>query len=157
MTQEYLDNMKADLLEQYKDQLCEDSVDAIKSAQTAGEFIGLLSKFSAFLNYKAIPEIDWVRKWFNTREYIQLAKDNGVYFEGVHTIPNPSKPIVVMGNANVIITCAAPHAYSITLQDDCKCEVATFCACSVNVRQKDRSLFSVMHKHQLSKVKIRKV
>lgn len=157
MTQEYFDNMKADLLDVYKDQLCEESISAIQSAQTIGEFIGLLSKFSAFLNYKSIPRIDWVRKWFNEREYIRIAKENGVYFEGVHTISNPNRPIVVMGNANVLITCATAHSYVITLQDDCKCELATFCACSVSVRQKDNSHFVVSHKHNLTKVKVRKV
>lgn len=157
MTREYLELMKADLLAEYRAQLCEDSLDAIEKASTIEEFIGLLSKFSAFLNYKFIPEVWWVRKWFNNPERKDIAESNGVYFEGIHVVTNPTKPIVVMGDAQIMLTCTEPHLYRVTLQENSKCTITTFYACAVNVRQKGNSECKVLHKHNMSNIKIRKV
>lgn len=157
MTQEYLERVKADLLETYKDELCEDSLDAINNASTPDEFIGLLAKFAAFLNYKAIPTIDWVLKWFNTYEYRRLARENGVYYDGVSIINNPTKPIVVMGDAIVSLICSTPHYFNVMLQDNSKCEITTLSNCMVKVRQKNLSKVNILHKHNLSHIKINKI
>lgn len=155
MTQEYFGLLKADLLETYKNDLCEESVEAINKARTPDELVGLLAEFSAFLNYKAIPTADWVEKWFG--EYEQLAKDNGVYFKGYSEITNPIKQIVVLGDATISLKYSEPHYYRVTLQDNAKCELTTLCACMVRVRQKGNSIVNILHKHNLSQVKINKI
>ena len=154
---EYFNQMKADLLETYKAELCEESVEAINQAGTMAEFIGLLAKFSAFLRYKEIPTIEWVEKWFNTHELRKIANDNGVYFEGYNTIVNPTKPVVVMGNAKVMITFIQAHLYQVYLQNNAQCEITTLGNCVVRVRQKNNSKASVLHKHNLSQIKINKI
>lgn len=157
MTREYLELMKADLLAEYKEVLCKDSLDAILASTTAEEFIALLHKFSCFLEYKCIPHAWWVRKWFNNPKRKQLANDNGVYFEGIHAVANPTTPIVVMGDAKIVLTCSVPHLYNITLQEDSKCDITSFYACNIRVRQKGNAQCRVLHKDRLSHIKIRKV
>lgn len=157
MTQEYLELMKADLMVQYKDKLCEESIESIQAASTPEEFIGLLAKFSAFLNYKCIPEVWWVRKWFNNPTRKRLAETNGVYFEGYHSVVNPQNHIVVMGNAKVVVACTIPHLYRIMLQEQAECDLSTYSTCIVNVRKKDDSQLNIVHKHEKSKIKIRTI
>ena len=157
MTQEYLEQMKADLLEIYKEELCEESVEAINKASTPEEFIGLLAKFAAFLNYKAIPTIDWVLKWFNTYEYRRLARECGVYFEGAALVTNPTKPIVVIGDANISLMCSVPSYFNVMLQDKAKCEVTTLSNCTLRIRQRNQSQVNILHKHNLSHIKINKI
>ena len=152
-----LDVIKADLLSEYKDELCEDSVNAILAATTLDDFISLLHEFSLNLNYKRIPKVDWVRKWFSTTEMKQIANDKGVYFEGVHSVVNPKTPLVVMGDAQIMFNCNAPHVYNIVLQDSSKCSITSFYTCVVKVRQKDNSECAILHKDRLSQVKIRKI
>lgn len=154
---EYFNQMKADLLETYKADLCEESVEAINQAGTMAEFIGLLGKFSAFLNYKEIPTIDWVKKWFNTRELRKIANDNGVYFDGIATIVSPTIPIVLMGDVKAILTCVTPLLYQVVTQDNSSVEITTFCNSVVRVRQKNNSKVNILHKHNLSRIKINKV
>lgn len=157
MTQEYFERMKADLLAVYKDTLCEESIEDIQKASDVKSFIALLAMYSAFLNYKSIPKADWVKRWFNTTELKELAKNNGVYFEGVHAVTNPTLPIVVMGDAQIVFTCNIPRLYTISLQEESKCDITTFYASVVRVRQKDDSQCNIKHKDNLSKIKIRKV
>lgn len=154
---EYFNRMKADLLETYKADLCEESVDAISQASTIEEFIGLLAKFAAFLAYKEIPSVEWVKQWFNTAELRKIANDNGVYFDGMVTLRNPSVPIVVMGDAKVFLICVEAHMYQVYLQDNAQCDVTTLCNCFVKIRQKKNSLAKVLHKHNLSRIKINKI
>lgn len=151
---EYFNQMKADLLETYKADLCEESVEAINQAGTMAEFIGLLGKFSAFLNYKEIPTIDWVKNWFNTSELRKIANDNGVYFDGIVVITNPTKYSVLMGNVKAVLTCAEPHLYQLTIQDNSELEIATFCNCSVRVRKKGNAKCSTITKNPYSRIKI---
>lgn len=157
MTTEYLELMKADLLAEYKDELCEESVESIKNANTIEDFIGLLSKFSVYLSFKFIPEVWWVRKWFNNPERKSLAEKHGVYFNGHSMVVNPQSPIVVMGDAHITLTCTKPSLYRVLLQDECNCDVSTFYNCRVMIRQKDNSQCNIIHKNNLSSIKIRKI
>jgi hypothetical protein len=154
---EYFNKMKADLVETYKADLCEESVEAINNASDIAEFVRLLPKFSVYLNYKELPSIDWVKKWFNTTELRRIANDNGVYFDGIATIVSPIIPIVLMGDVKAIFTCAHPHLYQIVTQDESSVQISTFCNCVVRVRQKNNSEVSVLHTHNLSRIKITKV
>ena len=152
-----LEELKADLLETYKADLCEESIEAIKGAQDLPEFIRLLAKFSAFLNYKEIPKMDWVNKWFNTPELMEIANENGVYYKGFATIVNPTQHIVLMGDVKAIVTCAQPHLYQITAQDNSNVEVATFCNCLVKLRMKGQSTHKVLSKHKYSRIVVNKI
>lgn len=151
------EDMKADLLETYKADLCDESIEAINNAKDLPEFIRLLAKFSAFLNYKEIPKIDWVNKWFNTPELMKVANDNGVYYKGFATIVNPTLHIVLMGDVKAVVTCAQPHMYQITAQDDSNVEIATFCNCFVKLRMKGNSKHKVITKNQYSRIVVNKI
>lgn len=157
MTQDYFQQIKSDLLSEYKNDLCTESVDAIEKASTPEEFIGLLTVFSAYLKRKNIPEVWWVKKWFDNPQCKEIAESNGVYFDGFHALVNPEKPIIAMGDAQLFLTYTKPHLYNVTLQDDSICDVTTFYTCVVNVMQKGNSRCNVKHKENLSKIKIRKI
>ena len=157
MTREYLELIKADLLAEYQEELCEESIESIHAASTPEEFIGLLAKFSAFLGYKCLPRAEWVKKWFNTTEYKELAQTNGVYFDGIHAVKNPTLPLVVMGDAEITLLCDQPHMYKVTLQENSRCSITAFYSCFINVRKKDDSRCSIFHKSNLSRIKIRKI
>lgn len=154
---EYFNQMKADLIETYKADLCEESLDAINKASDISVFVRLLPTFSLYLNYKEIPSIEWVNKWFDTPELRKIANDNGVYFDGIATIVSPTIPIVLMGDVKAILTCATPHLYQVVTQDNSSVEITTFCNSVVRVRQKNNSKVNILHKHNLSRIKITKV
>ena len=154
---EYFNQMKADLIETYKADLCEESLEAINGVSDLAAFVRLLPKFSIYLNYKELPSIDWVKKWFNTTELRRIANDNGVYFDGIATIVSPTIPIVLMGDVKAILTCATPHLYQVVTQDNSSVEITTFCNSVVRVRQKNNSKVNILHKHNLSRIKITKV
>lgn len=154
---EYFNQMKADLIETYKADLCEESLEAINGVSDLAAFVRLLPKFSVYLNYKELPSIDWVKKWFNTTELRKIANDNGVYFDGLATIVSPTIPIVLMGDVKAILTCATPHLYQVVTQDNSSVEITTFCNSVVRVRQKNNSKVNILHKHNLSRIKINKV
>jgi hypothetical protein len=149
--------MKADLIETYKADLCEESIGAINNASDIAAFVRLLPKFSVYLNYKELPSIDWVKKWFNTTELRRIANENGVYFDGIATIVSPTIPIVLMGDVAAILTCAKPHLYQVVTQDYSKVKITTFCNSVVRVRQKNNSQVDILHKHNLSRIKINKI
>lgn len=150
----YLEKMKADLLNTYKEELCEDSVEAIKNAETLPQFIGLLHKFSAYFNYKELPKIEWVRKWFNTPELKQIANENGVYVDDIVSIVNPSTPIVLMGDSKAMLVCTTQHFYQVITQDKSELSISTLGSCIVRVRKKNNSKVSTLHKHNFSRIKI---
>ena len=154
---EYFNQMKADLIETYKADLCEESLEAINGVSDLAAFVRLLPKFSIYLNYKELPSIDWVKKWFNTTELRKIANDNGVYFDGIATIVSPTIPIVLMGDVKAILTCATPHLYQVVTQDNSSVEITTFCNSVVRVRQKNNSKVNILHRHNLSRIKITKV
>lgn len=154
---EYFNQMKADLIETYKADLCEESLEAINKASDIASFVRLLPTFSLYLNYKEIPSIEWVNKWFDTPELRKIANDNGVYFDGIATIVSPTIPIVLMGDVKAILTCATPHLYQVVTQDNSSVEITTFCNSVVRVRQKNNSKVNILHKHNLSRIKITKV
>ncbi len=154
---EYFNQMKSDLIETYKADLCEESLEAINKASDIASFVRLLPTFSLYLNYKEIPSIEWVNKWFDTPELRKIANDNGVYFDGIATIVSPTIPIVLMGDVKAILTCATPHLYQVVTQDNSSVEITTFCNSVVRVRQKNNSKVNILHKHNLSRIKITKV
>lgn len=154
---EYFNQMKADLIETYKADLCEESLEAINGVSDLAAFVRLLPKFSIYLNYKELPSIDWVKKWFNTTELRRIANENGVYFDSIATIVSPTIPIVLMGDVKAILTCAKPHLYQVVTQDNSSVEITTFCNSVVRVRQKNNSKVNILHKHNLSRIKINKV
>lgn len=155
MTQ--LEQIKADMLTTFKDELCEESVIAINKASTMEEFIGLLSYFYTFLKYKELPTIEWVKKWFGNLELRKVARENGVYFDGWNSISNPTKPIVVMGDAKLSVYIGDARVYNIYTKDSAVCEITTFSNCFVKVRQKAQSKVNILHKHNLSRIKINKI
>lgn len=155
MTREYLEAMKADLLETYKSDLCEESVADIQNAQTLQKFIGILHKYAAFLTYKSIPRIDWVRKWF--ADYKQEAEQYGCYIDKIATITNPTTPIIAYGRSYLSFIATKPHIYTITLQDESECTIVAYYVSIVNVRQKDNSRAIVVHRDSQARIKIRKV
>ena len=154
---EYFNRMKADLIETYKADLCEESLEAINGASDLAAFVKLLPKFSLYLNYKELPSAEWVKQWFNTSELRKIANDNGVYFDGIATIVSPAIPIVLMGDVKAILTCAKPHLYQVVTQDNSSVDITTFCNSVVRVRQKNNSKVNILHKHNLSRIKINKV
>ena len=155
MTTEYLEQMKADLLSTYQTDLCEESVDDIRNADTLKAFIGILHKYAAFLTYKDIPKIDWVRKWFT--DYKQEAEQYGCYIDKIAAVTNPSTPIIGFGRSYLNFTATKPNAYTITLQDESECYITAFYASCISVRQKDNSIVKIIHRDNNSKIKIRTV
>lgn len=155
MTNEYLLAMKADLLSTYQADLCEDSIEDINRATTLQEFIGVLHTYSAFLMYKSIPKIDWVRKWFS--DYKDEAEACGCYIDRIVTITNPAMPIVAYGRSNISLIVTKAGLYNITLQDDSYCSIVSYYASMIRVRQKDNSRAHIIHKDNRSIIKIRKV
>lgn len=155
MTTEYLEAMKADLLETYKDDLCEESIESIQNAHTLQEFIGVLHRYAAFLKYKAIPKIEWVRKWF--ADYKEEAQACGAYIDAIASVTNPTTPIIAFGQSYITFIATKSEVYTITLQDTSECSIVAYYASFIKVRQKDESKVKVLHKGKLSNVKIRKV
>lgn len=155
MKQEYLAVMKADLLETYKADLCEDSIEAVQHARTLQELIDVLHTYSAFLKYKSIPKIDWVRKWF--ADHKQEAEQYGCYIDRIVSITNPTQPIIAFGTSNISLVINKAGVYNITLQDDTYCSIVAYYTSMVRVRQKDNSQVHVLHKSNSSIIKIRKV
>lgn len=155
MTTEYLQLMKADLLSTYQDELCEESITDINRATTLQEFIDVLHTYSAFLAYKSIPKIDWVRKWFS--DYKDEAEVCGCYIDAIRAITNPTKPIVAYGHSNLSVVVTKTGLYNITLQDDSYCSLVAYYTTMIRVRQKDNSQVNIIHKDNRSIIKIRKV
>lgn len=155
MKSEYLAAMKADLLETYKSDLCEDSIEAVQKAQTLQEFINVLHTYSAFLKYKSIPKIDWIRKWFT--DHRNEAEQYGCYIDRIVSITNPTQPIVAFGTSNISLVINKAGVYNITLHDDTYCSIVAYYTSMVRVRQKDNSQVHVLHKSNSSIIKIRKV
>lgn len=155
MTTEYLQQMKADLLSTYQDELCEESIADINRAATLQEFIAVLHAYSAFLAYKSIPKIDWVRKWF--ADYRDEAEACGCYIDRVGSVTNPATPIVAYGRSNISLIVTKAGVYNITLHDDTYCSIVAYYTSMVRVRQKDNSQVHVLHKSNSSIIKIRKV
>lgn len=155
MKSEYLAAMKADLLETYKSDLCEDSIEAVQNAQTLQDFINVLHTYSAFLKYKSIPKIDWIRKWFT--DYRNEAEQYGCYIDRIVSITNPTQPIVAFGTSNISLIVTKAGLYNITLQDDSYCSIVAYYASMIRVRQKDNSQAHIIHQDNRSIIKIRKV
>ena len=155
MTNEYFEALKADILKTYADDLCEESVADIQAATSLAEFINVLNKYTAFLNYKNIPKIDWVRKWFGDYKY--EAEKNGCYIDSTCTVVNPTTPITLYGTSDITLIVDLPHIYQVTTQDESMLTVSAFGVSVVNVRQKDDSDVLVASKDESSKIKIRKV
>lgn len=155
MKSEYLAAMKADLLETYKSDLCEDSIEAVQNAQTLQDFINVLHTYSAFLKYKSIPKIDWVRKWF--ADYKDEAEALGCYIDRVVSVTNPTTPVIAYGRSNISLIVTKAGLYNITLQDDSYCSIVAYYASMIRVRQKDNSQAHIIHQDNRSIIKIRKV
>ena len=155
MTQEYFEALKADMLTTYAVDLCEESVADIKAANNVMAFIAILNKYTAFLNYKCIPEIDWVRKWFGN--YKRDAEDCGCYIDCVRFVTNPALPITLYGTANVTLIVSEPHIYQVTTQDESHLQINAVGEAVVNVRQKQQSEVKVLDQSKTSIIKIRKV
>lgn len=155
MTTEYLQQMKADLLSTYRDELCEASIADINRAATLQEFIDVLHTYSAFLAYKSIPKIDWVRKWF--ADYKDEAEALGCYIDRVVSVTNPTTPVIAYGRSNISLIVTKAGLYNITLQDDSYCSIVAYYASMIRVRQKDNSQAHIIHQDNRSVIKIRKV
>ncbi len=155
MTNEYLQAMKADLLTTYQADLCEESIADINRAATLQEFIDVLHTYSAFLAYKSVPKIDWVRKWFS--DHKDEAETCGCYIDAIRAITNPAMPIVAYGCSNISLIVTKAGLYNITLQDDSYCSIVAYYTSMVRVRQKDNSQVHIIHKDNRSIIKIRKV
>ena len=155
MKSEYLAAMKADLLETYKSDLCEDSIEAVQNAQTLQDFINVLHTYSAFLKYKSIPKIDAVRKWF--ADYKDEAEALGCYIDRVVSVTNPTTPVIAYGRSNISLIVTKAGLYNITLQDDSYCSIVAYYASMIRVRQKDNSQAHIIHQDNRSIIKIRKV
>ena len=147
--------MKADLLETYKSDLCEDSIEAVQNAQTLQDFINVLHTYSAFLKYKSIPKIDWVRKWF--ADYKDEAEALGCYIDRVVSVTNPTTPVIAYGRSNISLIVTKAGLYNITLQDDSYCSIVAYYASMIRVRQKDNSQAHIIHQDNRAIIKIRKV
>ena len=155
MTTEYFDKLKEDLLTTYAPDLCEESVTDIKAATNVTELIAVLNKYTAFLKYKCIPEIDWVRKWFGG--YKNEVEKAGCYIDCTRCVTNPTHPITLYGTACITLIAAEPHIYQVTTQDASRLYITASGVAAVNVRQKHDSRVSVLSQSKTSTIKIRKV
>lgn len=155
MTQEYFAAMKADLLKTYAADLCEESVADIQAATSLRQFIDVLNKYTAFLKYKSIPEIGWVRKWFSYHK--SEAEECGCYLDCYRIVIDPKQPITLYGTANVTLFVTEPHIYQVTTQDDSSLQVDANGVAAVNIRQKHNSKVFVLNKNKQATIKIRKV
>ena len=155
MTQEYFEALKADLLTTYAADLCEESVADIKAANNVTALIAVLDKYTAFLKYKTIPDVNWARKWFGNHK--NDAEEAGCYLDVTRVVTNPDKPITLYGNANVVLIAYEPHIFRVTTQDNSRLSIDASGVAAVNVRQKHDSDVTILHKHKTSIVKIRKV
>lgn len=155
MTHEYFAAMKADLLKTYAADLCEESVADIQAASNVQEFINVLNKYTAFLNYKSIPEIGWVRKWFN--DYKRDAEECGCYIDCYRFLTDPKQPLTLYGTTNITLFVTEPHIYQVTTQDESRLQVDANGVAAVNVRQKHQSEVTILNQAKTSIIKIRKV
>ncbi len=155
MTKDYFERLKADLLATYASDLCDESVEDIKASTSLAEFIAVLNKYTAFLNYKTIPKVDWVRKWFGENK--SEAEQNGCYIDAITTAINPTMPITLYGDTRLQLIISDAHVYQVTTQDNSRVSISTYGVCAVNVRQKDASSVSIVNENKLAKIKIRKV
>lgn len=152
-----LERIKTDLKEEYKELLCPLSIRAIDEAKDLPSFIKLLGEFSVYLDYKEIPKVDWVKKWFNTSEMRKIANENGVYFDGICAIHDPLHTIVLLGDVKAILTCTSSGLYQVIAQDNSELTISTLHSCVVRARQKNNSKVDILHQHNLSRIKINKV
>ena len=155
MTTDYFNRLKADLLTTYAADLCEESLADIQAATNVQEFIAVLNKYTAFLKYKCIPTIDWVRKWFG--DYKRDAEECGCYLDCVRVVTNPTTPITLYGKSSVTLIVTEPHVYQITTQDESRLNIDANGVAAVNVRQKHQSEVTVLNQAKTSIIKIRKV
>lgn len=155
MTKEYFEALKADMLTTYAADLCEESVADIKAANNIMAFIAILNKYTAFLKYKCIPDIDWVRKWFG--DYKSVAEECGCYIDCVRVVTNPTIPLTLYGKARVTLVVNEPHIYKVTTQDDSRLQIDASGVAAVNVRQKQQSEVAINNQSKTSIIKIRKV
>lgn len=155
MTQEYFEALKADMLTTYAADLCEESIADIKAANNVMAFIAILNKYTAFLNYKCIPGIDWVRKWFG--DYKSIAEECGCYIDCVRVVTNPAIPLTLYGKASVTLIVSEPHIFKVTTQDESRLQIDASGVAAVNVRQKQQSEVTILNQPKTSIIKIRKV
>ena len=155
MTTDYFNRLKADLLTTYAADLCEESLADIQAATTVQEFIAVLNKYTAFLKYKCIPEIGWVRKWFG--DYKRDAEECGCYLDSMAVVTDPKQPLTLYGTASVTLFVSEPHLYQVTTQDDSRLQIDANGVAAVNVRQKHNSKVIVLNKAKTATIKIRKV
>lgn len=155
MTQEYFNDMVADLKATYKDELCEESLVDIDAATNLVTLIDVLKKYAAFLQYKNIPKVDWVRRWFG--EHLEDANGQGCYLDQHVHIQNPQMPIVLFGDSVVNMTIQENGLYSVTCQDSSQLFVYALSPCMVRVRVKENAAAHKAYCNKKAHIKIRKV
>ena len=153
MTQERLEACKADLLESYKEDLCEESIEAIQQASTPEQLVRILHQFATFLAYKAIPKAEWARKWFS--DETELLNSCGVYLDQKVILVDPEeRSLVAIGNTHLSLSLTKAHIWNISLQDESDMVLSTYGVNSAVVREKGTGKTTVLFQSSESKIKI---
>jgi len=155
ITKKYLEACKKDFMHEYKDLLCEESIDDIQAASNIEQFIAVLKKYMVFVGMKPYPTTEWVRHWFKSE--IETINHHGVYLDQAVCLTNPQEKMIFFGNCGATITFAQPKRWDIMLYGHSMLNIVARGVCEVVVRQKDQSYAQVAFKDDASRVKIHKI
>lgn len=154
MTNDYYANLRADFVNTYKDELCEESLSLINKADTVEKFINILHLFIWNINVKPLPRHKWVKKWFIN--HLSLANSQGCYIDQIVSVTNPTcESIVCFGNTSLSLVITKPCSLSISLRDDSTLSICAFPVCLIKVRTTDTSKVNILHKSRHAHIKIK--
>ena len=157
MTAEYFNDLKADFLNTYAPILCDESLEDIQNATDVAAFIAVLHKYLHFLDFKAVPAVEWIRKWFGN--YQHIANENGVYFDQILALSNPqANSIVLYGKCYINAIMISPKMTFFTLHDESQLSLVTYGTAHVTARLKSEACqVNKLHCSAYSRIKIRRV
>ena len=127
----------------------------VEFKKTLEDFIGIVSKYAAFLRYQTIPSADWVRDWLGA--YADECADLCCYIDCYTTVTNPERDVIACGNTRLALIFSQPKVFNVYMHDTSRCSIVAVGTSLVRVRTKGSSSADIISKSRTAKVKIRKL